>query len=139
MSDMPTDHVGLEVLPFDECLRLLGSVPVGRVGFVCDGEVNVLPVNHAVDGQDIVFHVAYGSKLAAAAKQDCVTFEVDGYDAAARTGWSVQVTGKADLVIENADVRRLDALGLHPWATRVDKPYWIRIRPTSVTGRRIPD
>jgi uncharacterized protein len=138
MSDMPTDHIGLEVLPFDDCLRLLGSVPVGRVGFLYDGEVNVLPVNHAVDGQDVVFQVAYGSKLGAAARQEFVAFEVDGYDTAARTGWSVQVTGTADLVIENADVGRLDALRLHPWATRIDKPYWIRIRPTSVTGRRIP-
>jgi len=139
MSDMPTDHVGLEVLPFDECLRLLRSVPVGRVGFVCDGEVNVLPVNHAVDGQDVVFQVAYGSKLGAAARQECVAFEVDSYDAEAKTGWSVQVTGTADLVVETADVDRLAALGLHPWATRVDKPYWVRIRPSSVTGRRIPD
>jgi len=138
MSDAPIDHVGLEVVPFAECLQLLGAVPVGRVGFVSDGEVNILPVNHAIDGQDVVFHVAYGSKLAAAAKQDSVAFEVDGYDPAARTGWSVHVTGKAELVIETAEVAKLDALGLHPWATRVDKPYWIRIRPTSVTGRRIP-
>ncbi len=101
--------------------------------------MSVLPVNHAVDRQDVVFDVAYGSKLSAATKQGCVSFEVDGYDAAARTGWSVQVTGNADLVIGNTGVEGLDALGPHPWATRVDKPYWIRIRPTSVTGRRIPD
>ena len=51
MSRYPTDHAGLEILPFDECLRLLASVPVGRVGFIADGEVVVLPVNHAIDGQ----------------------------------------------------------------------------------------
>jgi len=27
----PTDHAGLEVLPFDTCLELLASVPVGRI------------------------------------------------------------------------------------------------------------
>jgi nitroimidazol reductase NimA-like FMN-containing flavoprotein (pyridoxamine 5'-phosphate oxidase superfamily) len=138
MNEWPTDHVGLETLPFDECLRLLGSVPVGRLGFVCDGEVNVLPVNHAVDGQDVVFHTAYGSKLAAAAKNDSVAFEVDHYDPVARVGWSVLITGKADLVLEDAEIGRLDRLGLHPWGTRLATPYWIRIRPTSVTGRRIP-
>ena len=135
MSERPTDHVGLETLPFDECLRLLGSVPVGRIGFVSDGEVTVLPVNHAVDGQDVIFHAAYGSKLAAAAKQETVAFEADSYDALGRAGWSVLVTGWAELVLEDAEISHLNELGLHPWATW---PYWIRIRPTSVTGRRIP-
>ncbi|MGO8982194.1 MAG: pyridoxamine 5'-phosphate oxidase family protein, partial [Streptosporangiaceae bacterium] len=135
MSEWPTDHVGLETLPFDECLRLLGSVPVGRIGFINDGEVTVLPVNHAVDGQDVIFHVAYGSKLAAAAKQEAVAFEADSYDPASKSGWSVLVTGWAELVLEDAEISHLNELGLHPWATRVDKPYWIRIRPTSITGR----
>ena len=99
MSEWPTDHVGLQTLPFDECLRLLGSVPVGRIGFINDGEVTVLPVNHAVDGQDVIFHVAYGSKLAAAAKQEAVAFEADSYDPASKSGWSVLVTGWAELVL----------------------------------------
>ena len=38
MPGHPTDHAGLEVLPFDVCLRLLASVPVGRVGFVADAD-----------------------------------------------------------------------------------------------------
>ncbi len=42
MRRYPTDHAGLEILPVDECLRLLASVAVGRVGFVADGEVVVL-------------------------------------------------------------------------------------------------
>lgn len=46
MPDYPTDRAGLDVLPFEECLRLLASVPVGRVGFVAEGEVVMLPVNH---------------------------------------------------------------------------------------------
>ena len=50
----PTDHAGLEILSFADCLRLLASVPVGRVGFFADGEIVILPVNHLVDGQDAV-------------------------------------------------------------------------------------
>jgi hypothetical protein len=30
MPDYPTDRAGLKVLPFEECLRLLASVPVGQ-------------------------------------------------------------------------------------------------------------
>jgi hypothetical protein len=52
MSGHPIDHAGLEILPFSECLRLLASVPVGRVGFFTDGEIVILPVNHILDGQN---------------------------------------------------------------------------------------
>ena len=80
MSGHSLDHAGLETLNFDTCLRLLASVPVGRVGFVADGEVQILPVNHLVDGQDVVFRTAYGSKLSAAEECGPLTFEADAYD-----------------------------------------------------------
>lgn len=138
MSGHPIDHAGLEILPFEACLRLLASVPLGRVSFSADGEVVVLPVNHAMDGQDVVFRTARGSKLAAAEEQDLVAFEADDYDRQARSGWSVLVTGRTAVVDEEAEIQRLGRLGLHPWATAVERPFWVRIRPSSVTGRRIP-
>jgi nitroimidazol reductase NimA-like FMN-containing flavoprotein (pyridoxamine 5'-phosphate oxidase superfamily) len=136
MPSNPIDHAGLEPLPFDVCLELLASVPLGRVGFYADGEVVVLPVNHAVDGQDVVFCTARGSKLAAAEDQGLVAFEADDYDQQTRSGWSVVMTGQATVVYEDAEIRHLSGLGLHPWATSVEHPFWVRIRPTSVTGRR---
>ena len=114
MPDQPTDHAGLETLPFDMCLRLLASVPIGRLGFYADGEVVLLPVNHAVDGQDVVFRTASGSKLTAAEEQDLVAFEADDYDLRTRSGWSVLVTGRAVVVYDEAEVNRLDRLGLRP-------------------------
>ena len=56
------DHAGLETLSFDTCLQLLAWVPVGQ-RFIAEGEVQVLPVNHLVDGQDVIFRTAHGSKL----------------------------------------------------------------------------
>jgi nitroimidazol reductase NimA-like FMN-containing flavoprotein (pyridoxamine 5'-phosphate oxidase superfamily) len=138
MSAYPIDHAGLEALPFAACLELLASVPVGRVGFAAAGEVVILPVNHAMDGQDVVFRTAGGSKLSAAEEQEVVAFEADSYDPQAGSCWSVLVTGRAEIVYDDDEVRRLDSLGLQPWATQVDRPFWIRIRPTSVSGRRIP-
>jgi len=134
----PTDHAGLEILPFEVCLRLLASVSVGRVGFFADGEMVVLPVNHVIDGQDPVFRTAQGSKLSAAEGQELVAFEADEYDAQTRSGWSVLVTGRAEVVYEDAEIDRLSRLGLHPWAAAVERPFWIRIRPTSVSGRQTP-
>ncbi len=138
MPRYPTDHAGLEILPFDVCLKLLAAVPVGRVSFLADGEIMVLPVNHVVDGQDPVFRTARGSKLSAAAGQDVVAFEADGYDERTKSGWSVLVNGRAHAVYDEAETQRLSRLGLHPWVTAVDRPFWIRIRPASVSGRRTP-
>ena len=138
MLPYPTDHAGLEILPFDACLQLLAAVPVGRVSFLADGEIVVLPVNHVVDGQDPVFRTARGSKLSAAEGQDLVAFEADGYDERTKSGWSVLVNGRAHAVYDEAEIQRLSRLGLHPWVTAADRPFWIRIRPASISGRQTP-
>jgi uncharacterized protein len=138
MPELPTDHAGLEILPFDECLRLLASVPLGRVGFFADGELVLLPVNHVIDGQDPAFRTAPGSKLSAAEGQHLAAFEADHYDEQTRTGWSVLVIGRAEVVYDEAEVQRLNRRGLHPWVTAVERPFWIRIRANSVSGRRTP-
>ena len=125
-------------MPFDRCLQLLTTVPVGRVSFFAEGEIVVLPVNHVMDGQDPVFRTAPGSKLSAAEGQNVVAFEADEYDERTRSGWSVLVNGRARAIYEDAEIRRLSRLGLRPWVTAVDRPFWIRILPTSVSGRQTP-
>ena len=139
MARYPTDHAGLEILPFDRCLELLAAVPVGRVSFLADGEIVVLPVNHVVDGQDPIFCTARGSKLSAAEGQNLVAFEADGYDERTKSGWSVLVNGRAQAVYEDAEIQRLSRLGLHPWVTAAERPFWIRIRPTAINGRQTPE
>jgi len=138
MPEYPTDHAGLEILPFDACLRLLASVPVGRIGFVENGEMVVLPVNHIVDGQDVIFRTTHGSKLSAAEGEYLVAFEVDHYEAQTHSGWSVLMTGRAEMVDAEADVERMSRHGPRPWVTAVQRAFWIRIRPTSISGRRTP-
>ena len=134
----PTDHAGLEVLPSGTCLELLASVPVGRIGFFADGELVILPVNHLVDGQDVVFRTATGSKLSAVEDGGPVVFEADSYDDLDRSGWSVVVNGSAEVIGDDAETDRLSSRGLHPWSTAAEHPFWIRIRPVSVSGRRTP-
>jgi len=138
MRELATDRAGLEILHLGDCFRLLGSVPLGRVGFVAGGEVVILPVNFLVDGQDVVFRTGAGSKLSAVEVGHYVGFEADSYDAAAKTGWSVVVNGMAEIVESDEEAARLDALGLSSWAGLAAGRVWVRIRPTSVSGRRIP-
>ncbi len=138
VTEHPTDRAGLEVLNSEECLRLLASVPVGRVGLVADGEIIMLPVNHLMDGQDPVFCTARGSKLSAAEQEGVAAFEADHYDEQTHAGWSVLVTGRAEAVYQESEVERLSRGGLHPWASGMERPFWVRIRALSMTGRRIP-
>ena len=93
-------------------MRLLASVPVGRVSFYADGEVVVLPVNHVVDGQDVIFRTARGSKLSAAEHHNPVALEADSYDPQTRYAWSVLVNGRAEVVQEKDKIQRLNRLGL---------------------------
>jgi uncharacterized protein len=137
MRELATDRAGLEILHLGDCFTLLKSVPVGRIGFVAGGEVVILPVNFLVDGQDVVFRTAAGSKLSAVEVGRYVGFEADSYDPAARTGWSVVVNGLAELVDSAEEAARLDALGLTPWGAGPADYVWVRIRPSSITGRRI--
>jgi nitroimidazol reductase NimA-like FMN-containing flavoprotein (pyridoxamine 5'-phosphate oxidase superfamily) len=129
------DHRWQE-LTDDECRKLLGERHLGRLALVdADGPV-ILPVNYALDEGSVVFRTDPGSKLDAAAAGATVAFEVDATDERDRTGWSVVVRGQAGEVAEPAELERLRALPLYPWAPGA-KGHYVRIRPASVTGRRI--
>lgn len=134
---IPTDHGGLEVLTYRECMALLESTPVGRFAFVDGGEPVVLPVNHRVSGRSIVFRTTFGAKLDAAVHGAPATFEVDRFDPEARTGWSVVARGVAEPVVDDDEIEELDRSGLEPWVTAVDRDHWVRLRLNEVTGRRI--
>jgi uncharacterized protein len=137
MRKLATDHAGLEILHLSDCFRLLESVPVGRIGFLAGGEVVILPVNFLLDGQDVVFRTGVGSKLASVEVGRYVGFEADAYEIADHTGWSVVVNGLAEVVESDAERARLDTLGSQQWGGAVTDRVWVRIRPSSVSGRRI--
>ena len=124
------------VLPRDECLFRLRGSRVGRVAFVSQGDPVILPVNHGMDGESVIFRTATGSKLLAADSEQRVAFEVDGYDADRRAGWSVMVRGVATSVEDQEEVKRLNLLGVWPWADLVERTHWVRIRTYSMTGRQ---
>lgn len=133
-----TDRRGLRVLGLEECLARLAAAPMGRVAFVADGEVVILPVNHLLDGTAIAFRTTWGSKLQAAADAERVAFEVDEVDAPSRTGWSVLAQGRA-AVVYDSDVRdRLTEHAEPSWAPSSANDFWVRIEPASITGRELP-
>jgi hypothetical protein len=46
--------------------------------------------------------------------------------------------GRAEEVYDEAEIRRLSRLDLHPWVTALDRPFWVRIRLSSISGRQTP-
>ncbi|PWK65214.1 pyridoxamine 5'-phosphate oxidase-like protein [Streptomyces sp. CG 926] len=123
-----------------EALGLLASVSLGRIVFTQHALPAVRPVNHLVDGEDIVIRIHEGGALAAlTAPGDgpgvVVAYEADAIDPVTHLGWSVVVTGYARPVAEAEEAARYAAL-LHPWV-RQPMTCAVRIRPDLVTGFRL--
>ncbi len=127
----------MEELDEAECLQLLASTTVGRVGFVVEDRPIVLPVNYAVDGRTVVFRTGEGTVLNRAALQ-MIAFEVDKIDDATHSGWSVLAQGVAQDVGTAIDTRseQLRQLALVTWAPdRRDRCF--RLDADTLTGRRL--
>lgn len=138
-ADRARDRGGVGILDPHECRQLLGRIEVGRVAFLDAGEPAVLPVNYAYADGHIVFRTGTGAKLHAALHDAPVAFEIDGWDSARRTGWSVLVRGTAEHVADADTLEALAALDLYPWAATTPRDNWVRIRPSEMTGRILDD
>jgi len=130
-----TDHRGSRVLAMDDCVTLLRRVDVGRLAFIHDGEPELLPVTFGVDGISPVFRTTWGSKLDALARGRVVALEADALDVVDGVAWSVVVKGRAEIEYDDAAVARYEALGVPVWTPEPEDPFWVRITPSTLTGR----
>ncbi|SEG81252.1 Nitroimidazol reductase NimA, pyridoxamine 5'-phosphate oxidase superfamily [Actinacidiphila yanglinensis] len=119
-----------------ECWDRLGPQGVGRVILPAEPAPVAFPVNYAVDAKTVVYRTALQG-AAAPEGGTVVSFEVDRIDDRTHGGWSVLVAGAAERIEDAEEVRRLARECIvEPWAGG-DRPAWIRVRPDSVSGRRI--
>jgi nitroimidazol reductase NimA-like FMN-containing flavoprotein (pyridoxamine 5'-phosphate oxidase superfamily) len=124
-----------EILSESACWELLDQAQVGRLAVDIAGQPDIFPINFVVDKSGIVFRSAAGTKLAGAVLNRLVAFEIDGYEPDERTAWSVVVKGQARPIERMQEVFDAEDLPLFPWLSW-DKPNFVRIEPTVVTGRR---
>jgi hypothetical protein len=121
-----------------ECMDLLGSASVGRLGVTIDALPAVLPVNFVVSEGAVVFRTVPGTKLDAATHGAVVAFEADAYGTSEDPqGWSVLVRGLAHEVTEPDDLAAARQLPLESWAFDGGADRFVRIEPSLVTGRRV--
>jgi nitroimidazol reductase NimA-like FMN-containing flavoprotein (pyridoxamine 5'-phosphate oxidase superfamily) len=127
---------GLQLLTEDDAFALLQTAEIGRVGVTIGALPAIFPVNYRVMDGAIVFRTSPGTKLTAAISGSVVAFEVDDHDPGERTGWSVLVVGRSEVVHDlDTTFQVLDA-GLEPYAGG-NRSDIVRITPMFVSGRRI--
>jgi uncharacterized protein len=130
-------RLGLEVLDREQCLELLATVPVGRVGVSIRALPAILPVNFVLVGAQILFRTIPGTKLDAAAAGAVVAFEADGFDPDGGSGWSVLVQGICSEVTDPEDLARFARVRLEPWAFGPGvADRLVRVDSSFISGRR---
>jgi uncharacterized protein len=123
----------------DECLALLAATNFGRIVVATgEGPPAVRPVNYTFDSasQSVVFRTVRGSKFQALVQAAEAAFEIDGTDPEAHTGWSMIVSGVTEEITSRAELERLAQSVVPSWAPS-EKPFWMRLRAYTVSGRRI--
>jgi uncharacterized protein len=125
----------LEVLGEEDCLDLLRSASVGRIGLSMGALPVVLPVNYVLDSGRIIIRTGFGTKLSAAIRNAVVCFEVDCIDPESEIGWSVLATGTAR-ELQGAEAAHAATLPLRPWSPQVGD-HLVAIGIELLSGRRI--
>ncbi|MES1935004.1 pyridoxamine 5'-phosphate oxidase family protein [Salinisphaera hydrothermalis] len=129
---MASEQGRLTELDDATCRQLLASHRVGRIAINGEPSPEVLPVDYVLRDDGLIFHTGLGAKQEAAVRGQPATFQIDGVDAARRSGWSVMVRGRLVLTEE------LESPNLPEPMPGGERPYVVHLSIDSITGRRIP-
>jgi Pyridoxamine 5'-phosphate oxidase len=133
-----TEARHLEALTREECLRLLGGVPFGRVVFTEHALPAIRPVNHVVDAGHIVIRTSLGTAVSTRVSGGAgavLAYEADMIEPGEGLGWSIVVVGRA-LRVEDAAERARYSRVLRPLVTGPMDDV-IAISADLVTGFRL--
>ncbi|MFE9425788.1 pyridoxamine 5'-phosphate oxidase family protein [Kitasatospora sp. NPDC006697] len=123
----PTDHTPLDE---QQCMKLLATVPVGRIVYTVHALPAVLPARyHLGEDGSVLLRAAAESELVRAVSGALVAFEAGEVSGSDGTGWSVTVLGQAEVAAVPQQ---------HDTWPRGPGQVSIRIRPELVTGRLLP-
>ena len=122
-----------------ECLDLLAAGAMGRVAVSTPEGPHIIPVNYTVFDQTVVVRTSSYSLLGTYARDAVVALEIDGFDPATRSGWSVVLRGRADVEKDPRTIRAIRAAAPDgPWAGGTRNLY-LRLRTDQVSGRAVGD
>jgi nitroimidazol reductase NimA-like FMN-containing flavoprotein (pyridoxamine 5'-phosphate oxidase superfamily) len=101
---MHPDHHAIELLSAEECVALLRTKSVGRLGLSASSLPFVIPVRYVLDRDRILMRTGRDTQMASATDGAVVAFEVDEFAEGLDEGWSVLVQGFAREVLSGAEV-----------------------------------
>jgi uncharacterized protein len=120
----------------ERCLKLLERSVMGRLAYCSDSGPRIYPLNFVLHEAAIVFRTAAYTTLGTEIDGRAVAFEVDEVDGAGH-GWSIVVTGRAEIVSDPDEAARLRRVAdPQPWAPGV-RPLYVRISVRRISGRAI--
>jgi hypothetical protein len=120
----------------EECLQALEAKRIGRLGYPTADGPRIIPVNHVLTDDGIIFRTVPDGEVARNALDATCAFEVDDVDEFFESGWSVLAVGVAQLLTE-ADFQRLRFGKIpEPW---VDGPrvLFVKLPLLQLTGRQL--
>lgn len=126
---------GLAELDPAQCLRLLGSVGIGRVVFTMQAMPAIQPVRYVLHEHAVYFRVSAAGAVAVGG-DGVVAFEADELDPELLTGWCVTVIGRASELGADQLPDGLAAAVPDGWAP-LDNDRFIRIQLEVINGRRL--
>ncbi len=130
---MADEYGPISVLDEDEAWQLLGSVSLGRLVTSFGGQLEIFPVNFAVQRGTVLIRTAEGTKLFTTVMNDHVLFEADDHTTA--EGWSVIVRGSAHVLTTAEEIREADQAALIPWVP-TEKLRYVRVTASEISARR---
>lgn len=130
---MAVDENPVTVLGDEEAWDLVSSVSLGRLVTHFGGQLEIFPVNFAVQNHSLLFRTAEGTKLFTTVMNDQVLFEVDDHTDAG--GWSVVVRGTAHVLSSTEEIQEAERAQLLPWLPTV-KLRFVRVTPSQISARR---
>lgn len=124
-------------LRYRECVELLSRAQLGRAAFATPQGPAIVPVNHVVLDHAVIIRTSPYSQLGLLGASGRLAYEVDGYDPASHSGWSVIATGLGERIDDRGEREFIHAFhDPEPWARGV-RTLYIRLRWDQLTGRRI--
>jgi nitroimidazol reductase NimA-like FMN-containing flavoprotein (pyridoxamine 5'-phosphate oxidase superfamily) len=123
----------IEDFDTDTCWELAEAAEIGRVAITLRGHPFVFPVNVRVERPMVVFGTGEGLISQGVSESPSIAVEIDDLDPSGAAGWSVVLGGRADPVVDQAEI---DALrSLMPFADV--HPHLVRVQIDTISGRQV--
>lgn len=135
MDSLAAHREQLGLLEEQECIRLLGRAKLGRIALSVGALPAIYPIRFALLGRDPVFRTHPQAGLVEATSGNVVCLQADDADPDTEHGWSVMVTGPAEVLTDRDLLAEARGLPLRPWVGDADA--FVRIGAVMVSGRRI--